>query len=104
MYIARPLAHRHCLTLTPTAPFNFDASLHKPDHFPSADNAWKPGFRWQTMLWQGKALPGVAVDTKAGLITATVPAECFAPSGQYDIVINDPETTATSQIVQFQVK
>ena len=56
MYIARPLAHRHCLTLTPTAPFNFDASLHKPDHFPSADNAWQPGVRWQTMLWQGKAL------------------------------------------------
>lgn len=38
--------------LVPTAPFNFDATLHKPDHFPSADNDWEPGVRWQTMLWQ----------------------------------------------------
>jgi len=43
---------RHVLELCPTAPFNFDASLHKPDHFPSADNAWTPGVRWQTMRWQ----------------------------------------------------
>jgi 3-methyladenine DNA glycosylase/8-oxoguanine DNA glycosylase len=42
--------------LIPTAPFNFDATLHKPDHFPSADNAWEPGVRWQTMLWQGERL------------------------------------------------
>jgi 3-methyladenine DNA glycosylase/8-oxoguanine DNA glycosylase len=47
---------RHIIELTPTAPFNFDASLHKPDHFPSADNAWQPGVRWQTMLWQGVPL------------------------------------------------
>jgi 3-methyladenine DNA glycosylase/8-oxoguanine DNA glycosylase len=42
--------------LFPKAPFNFDATLHKPDHFPSADNEWQPGIRWQTMLWQGKRL------------------------------------------------
>jgi 3-methyladenine DNA glycosylase/8-oxoguanine DNA glycosylase len=30
--------------------------MHKPDHFPSADNDWEPGVRWQTMRWQGKAL------------------------------------------------
>jgi hypothetical protein len=47
---------RHIIELTPTAPFNFDASLHKPDHFPSTDNAWQPGVRWQTMLWQGVPL------------------------------------------------
>jgi len=38
--------------LVPKAPFNFDATMHKPDHFPSADNDWEPGVRWQTMLWQ----------------------------------------------------
>ncbi len=42
--------------LQPAAPFNFDATVHKPDHFPSADNAWEPGVRWQTMLWQGEPL------------------------------------------------
>jgi len=35
---------------------DFDATLYKPDHFPTADNAWEPGVRWQTMLWQGKPL------------------------------------------------
>ena len=44
------------LELVPTAPFNFDATLHKPDHFPAADTQWEPGTRWQTMLWQGKPL------------------------------------------------
>ncbi|MCX6031582.1 MAG: hypothetical protein NT169_20060 [Chloroflexi bacterium] len=42
--------------IIPSAPFNFDATLHKPDHFPSADNAWEPGARWQTMRWQGLPL------------------------------------------------
>lgn len=42
--------------LFPKDPFHFDATMHKPDHFPSADNAWEPGIRWQTMLWQGAPL------------------------------------------------
>ena len=52
----KTLGVKHVVTLTPKAPFNFDASLHKPDHFPSGDNAWEPDVRWQTMLWQGKHL------------------------------------------------
>ena len=50
------LVNRQVMDLLPTAPFCFDATLHKPDHFPSADNAWQPGIRWQTMLWQGVPL------------------------------------------------
>jgi len=42
--------------LIPKAPFNFDATFHKPAHFPSGDNFWQPGTRWQTMLWQGTRL------------------------------------------------
>jgi len=38
--------------LFPKAPFNFDATMHKPDHFPSADNKWETGMRWQTILWE----------------------------------------------------
>lgn len=37
----------------PTSPFAFDATFHKPSHFPSNDNIWKPGIRWQTWRWQG---------------------------------------------------
>lgn len=56
------LALRACdtLKLRPTAPFNFDATPHKPDHFPSADTAWEPGVRWQTMRWRGKTCSGAA--------------------------------------------
>ncbi|MFC1789977.1 DNA-3-methyladenine glycosylase family protein [Patescibacteria group bacterium] len=42
--------------LVPTAPFAFDATFHKPAHFPSGDNFWQPGARWQTWYWQGKQL------------------------------------------------
>ncbi len=56
--MVRPITLRaqETLTLQPRAPFNFDATLHKPDHFPSADTAWEPGVRWQTMRWQGRLL------------------------------------------------
>ncbi|MFC1649781.1 hypothetical protein ACFL2C_03675 [Patescibacteria group bacterium] len=36
------------INLTPTKPFNFDATFHKPDHFTSGDNLWEPGLKWQT--------------------------------------------------------
>jgi 3-methyladenine DNA glycosylase/8-oxoguanine DNA glycosylase len=47
---------RRILELRPTTPFHFDATMHKPDHFPSSDNAWSPGVRWQTMRWRGTPL------------------------------------------------
>ena len=42
--------------IQPTTPFAFDATFQKPDHFPSGDNAWEPGIRWQTWNWQGRQL------------------------------------------------
>jgi 3-methyladenine DNA glycosylase/8-oxoguanine DNA glycosylase len=53
---ATVLGARSVVELVPAAPFNFDATMHKPDHFPSADNEWQPGIRWQTMRWQGMPL------------------------------------------------
>jgi 3-methyladenine DNA glycosylase/8-oxoguanine DNA glycosylase len=50
------LENKCTVELSPLAPFNFDATLHKPDHFPAADNVWKSGVRWQTMLWRGEPL------------------------------------------------
>jgi len=57
------LGKKNTLELTPKAPFNFDATMHKPDHFPSKDNEWQPGIRWQTMLWQGENL-GLKIENK----------------------------------------
>ncbi len=42
------LTHRSTREIVPTAPFNFDATFHKPAHFSSGDNDWKPDIRWQT--------------------------------------------------------
>lgn len=33
------------IELEPGAPFNFDPTFHKPDHFTSGDNYWEPGIR-----------------------------------------------------------
>jgi 3-methyladenine DNA glycosylase/8-oxoguanine DNA glycosylase len=57
------LKAKRVIELVPKAPFNFDATLHKPDHFPSADNDWEPGVRWQTMLWQ-KTLLGLKFENQ----------------------------------------
>jgi 3-methyladenine DNA glycosylase/8-oxoguanine DNA glycosylase len=39
--------------ITPSAPFAFNPTFHKPDHFTSGDNLWELGIRWQTLNWQG---------------------------------------------------
>lgn len=50
------LAQKITIKLEPTAPFNFDATFHKPDHFTTGDNYWEPGTRWQTWNQQGQCL------------------------------------------------
>ena len=47
-----PLRLVRTAELEPAAPFHFDATVYKPDHFPSADNESRPGVRWQTMRWE----------------------------------------------------
>lgn len=44
------------IEIKPTQPFNFDATFHKPDHFPSRDNYWETGVKWQTWLWESEPL------------------------------------------------
>ena len=55
------------MVLRPTAPFNFDATVHKPSHFPSSDNLWEKGKYWITMVWKGDVF-GVKLEDK-GTIT-----------------------------------
>ncbi len=50
------VTHKRVIEIEPSAPFNFDTTFHKPGHFPTSDNAWQPGIRWQTMRWQGERL------------------------------------------------
>ncbi|HCQ31134.1 TPA: hypothetical protein DIU27_01965 [Candidatus Collierbacteria bacterium] len=44
------------VVITPLAPFDFDSTFHKPDHFTTGDNLWEPGIRWQTWNHEGKSL------------------------------------------------
>lgn len=44
------------LEILPTRLFDFDSTFHKPDHFPSNDNHWEPGIRWQTCFWRDKQI------------------------------------------------
>jgi 3-methyladenine DNA glycosylase/8-oxoguanine DNA glycosylase len=41
-------------TLFPKPPFNFDATVYVPHHFPEPDFEWKKGVCWQTMNFCGK--------------------------------------------------
>jgi hypothetical protein len=44
------------IEIIPSAPFDFDSTFHKPDHFTTGDNFWQPGTRWQTWRWRGEPL------------------------------------------------
>ncbi|MFA5987127.1 MAG: hypothetical protein WC797_00535 [Candidatus Paceibacterota bacterium] len=46
------LSLQKTVKVKPTKPFAFDSTFHKPDHFTSDDNLWKPGTRWQTWNWK----------------------------------------------------
>jgi 3-methyladenine DNA glycosylase/8-oxoguanine DNA glycosylase len=50
------LNHKETFSLTPKAPYNFDANHHKPSHFPSSDDFWEKGNHWISMLWKGQEL------------------------------------------------
>ena len=53
--------------LKPTSPYNFDATIHKPSHFPSSDNEWEKGKYWITMVWRGKYL-GLKLEDKGTIV------------------------------------
>jgi len=57
------LKHKTSVTITPRAPYNFNANVHKPSHFPSSDNDWEKDKHWITMVWQNKKL-GLKLENK----------------------------------------
>jgi 3-methyladenine DNA glycosylase/8-oxoguanine DNA glycosylase len=42
--------------VVPSAPFDFNSTYHKPDHFPTGDNDWEHGLKWQTFFWKNKQI------------------------------------------------
>lgn len=55
------------ITLKPVPPYNFDATIHKPSHFPSSDNEWEKGKYWITMVWKGNYL-GLKLENKGTIV------------------------------------
>jgi 3-methyladenine DNA glycosylase/8-oxoguanine DNA glycosylase len=65
------------IELEPAAPFNFDPTFHKPDHFTSGDNYWEPGIRWQTWSWSGECF-GLKILDKGTIKEPRLQIELFA--------------------------
>lgn len=63
--------------LIPTAPFDFDATVYKPGHFPSSDTRWEAGRRWQTLLWRGETL-GLIVENAGNVDQPRVRLHVFS--------------------------
>ena len=61
------LNKKFSVTLEPIPLYNFDATIHKPSHFPSSDNEWEKGKYWITMIWKGKYL-GLKLENKGTII------------------------------------
>lgn len=59
----KTLRHKSTIEITPRAPYNFDATVHKPSHYPSSDNYWEKGKYWISMKWQNKEL-GLKLENK----------------------------------------
>jgi len=57
------LNRKFSIILKPVSPYNFDATVHKPSHFPSSDDKWIKGKYWITMIWRKKYL-GLKLENK----------------------------------------
>jgi 3-methyladenine DNA glycosylase/8-oxoguanine DNA glycosylase len=75
------------IKVTPTKPFNFDATFHKPDHFPSGDNHWESGIRWQTMYWKGKQV-GLKITNSGTANQPEILIDIYYPKPLCDDFIN----------------
>lgn len=86
------LKQEEVIAIKPTAPFVFDPTFHKPDHFTSGDNYWESGIRWQTWNFKGNCL-GIKFENKGSIeepkITVYVYSEKPLPKDLIDSLISE---------------
>ena len=77
---AVPLRKRATVYINPKAPFNFDATVYKPSHFPSPDNIWTKGKYWFTLNSKG-IVYGIKMENvgKTGLPKVRLTVYCGSP-------------------------
>jgi len=79
------------IEITLTAPFDFDSTFHKPDHFTSGDNLWEPGIRWQTWLGEDKPL-GLKFQNRGTIEKPKVMVDVYSYSKFNDSFISSLKT------------
>ncbi len=71
------LRKRWSVIFKPESPYNFNATLHKPSHFPSSDNEWQKSNYWITMVWRDKYL-GLKFIDKGSVAEPKVTLEVYS--------------------------
>jgi len=71
------LNKKFSVILEPISPYNFDATLYKPSHFPSSDNQWKKGKYWITMVWKGKYL-GLKLESNGTIVRPRIKLSVYS--------------------------
>lgn len=63
--------------LHPTAPFHFDATVHKPSHFPMPTSHYEDGYYWQTMRFRRCRL-GVKMERRGSVDKPAIALSLYA--------------------------
>jgi len=80
----------------PKAPFNFDATVHKPSHFPAPIEDYVEGVYWQTMQFSGKTL-GLKMENKGSIDNPTIRLIFFS-----EAPLTKKETDAIVEEIQWR--
>ena len=71
--------------ISPSSPFHFDGTFHKPSHFPDKLDDWESGKYWQAIRI-GKRLFGLKIENKGETQRPKIKVSVF-----YDKNISDGE-------------
>jgi len=96
MTAIQTLNHGHALRLTPTAPFHFDGTVHKPSYFPSSNLAFKPGAYWQSLVFEGRVF-GVRMANAGNVDQPSVDLTLFSQSP-----IDEPQAQRIASELAFR--
>ncbi|MBI1973938.1 hypothetical protein HYS54_03925 [Candidatus Micrarchaeota archaeon] len=74
---ALTLSKSRSITIRPTHPFNFDATVHKPSHFPDQLTVYEKGKLWQTLRLNGRIF-GAKLENKGAVSRPLVKLTVFS--------------------------
>jgi len=72
-----PLIAKFTVQVKPKPPFNFDATVHKPSHFPAPVEDYQESIYWRTLRIKGKAL-GLKMKNQGSVETPLVDVTLYS--------------------------